>query len=225
MVFKDIFECVQVDLIDYPRYKGANSGHQYILVVIDCLSKYAWTRSLTKKTAKRTAEALDSIFGEMPRLPTMMASDKGLEFSPTDPHIKRIVKDKYHLHMFTLQGSIKAGIVERFNRTLKSRLERYFDEKKTHKWVDVLQQFTRNYNHTYHRSIKMAPADVTSDKVPLVLRNVYPNREKWRSCSPKPFKKGDKVRIALVKKPFSKGYQQSKCYLVCSSLTTTNFIN
>ena len=79
MVFKDIFECVQVDLIDYPRYKGANSGHQYILVVIDCLSKYAWTRSLTKKTAKRTAEALDSIFGEMPRLPTMMASDKGLE--------------------------------------------------------------------------------------------------------------------------------------------------
>ena len=210
MIFKDIFECVQVDLIDYPRYKGVNKGYQYILVVIDCLSKYAWTRGLTKKTAKRTAEALDSIFSEMPRLPTMMSSDKGLEFSPTDPDIKRVVKDKYHLHMFTLQGSIKAGIVERFNRTLKSRFERYFDEKKTHKWIDILQQFTRNYNHTYHRSIKMAPADVTSDKVRLVLKNVYPNSSKWKACSPRPFKKGDKVRIALIKKPFSKGYQQSK---------------
>ena len=29
---KDIFECVQVDLIDYPKLKGANSGYQYILV-------------------------------------------------------------------------------------------------------------------------------------------------------------------------------------------------
>ena len=142
----------------------------------------------------------------------MMSSDKGLEFSQTDPDIKRIVKDKYHMHMFTLSGSIKAGIVERFNRTLKTRLARYFYENKTRKWLDVLQQFTRNYNHTYHRTIKMAPADVTSDKVRLVLKNVYPDRDNWRSCSPKPFKVGDKVRIALIKKPFSKGYEQSKFF-------------
>lgn len=213
MIFKDIYHTIQVDLVEYPRYKGTNDKYRYILVVIDCLSKMAWTRPLTKKTGSKVAGALDSIFESMPRIPTLFSSDRGKEFSPTDPDIKRIVRDKYHMFMFTLQSDVKAAIVERFNRTLKERLERYFTETGKHRWVDVLQQFTENYNRTYHSTIKMAPVDVTADKVRQVLLNVYPNGDKITSCSPSPFKKGDRVRVALIKKAFSKGYAQSMYFL------------
>ena len=85
MVFKDIFHIVQADLIEYPRYKGSNNQYRYILAVVDGLSKRAWTRALTKKTGKKVAEALDSILESMPRLPSMFSSDRGNEFSKTDP--------------------------------------------------------------------------------------------------------------------------------------------
>lgn len=220
MIFKDIYNTVQVDLVEYPRYKGTNDMHRYILVVIDCLSKMAWTRPLTKKTGKKVAAGLDSIFESMPRIPTLFSSDRGKEFSPTDPDIKRIVRDKYHMIMFTLKSSVKASIVERFNRTLKERLERYFTETGKHRWVDVLEKFTRNYNRSYHSTIKMAPVDVTSDKVGQVLLNVYPDAKKLATCTPSPFKKGDRVRVALIKKPFDKGYKQSISIKIITSLLT-----
>ena len=179
----------------------------------------AWTRGLTKKTGKKVAAALDEIFDSMPRIPSLFSSDRGLEFSPTDPDIKRVVRDKFHMHMFTLKSSVKAGLIERFNRSLKERLERYFTQTGKHRWIDVLQQFTDNYNRTYHRTIKMAPVDVTSDKVKQLLLNVYPKSKNLASCSPSPFKKGDRVRIALIKKTFSKGYSQSKIIVIKTILT------
>jgi hypothetical protein len=58
---------------------------------------------------------------------------------------------------------IKAACIERFNRTLKTRLFRYFTHHKTNRWIDVLDEFIRSYNESFHRSIGMAPNDVTFD--------------------------------------------------------------
>ena len=37
--------------------------------------------------------------------------------------------------------------------------------KQTHRWIDILDNVVHSYNHSYHRSIKMAPADVTEKDV------------------------------------------------------------
>ena len=58
------------------------------------------------------------------------------------------------IHHFSNHGDAKASIVERFNRTLKSKLYRYF----TLKYVDILPTLVNQYNRTYHRSIKTTPA-------------------------------------------------------------------
>ena len=58
---------------------------------------------------------------------------------------------------------IKAAVVERFNRTVKEKMYRYFTAKYTRRYTDILQDLVHAYNNTYHRSIGMPPTDVTSD--------------------------------------------------------------
>ena len=60
------------------------------------------------------------------------------------------------IHHFSTHA--KARIVERFNRTLKSKLYRYFTAANTLKYVDILPKLVNQYNRTYHRSIKTTPA-------------------------------------------------------------------
>ena len=52
------------------------------------------------------------------------------------------------------------AVVERFNRTIKTRIWTYLSDRGTVRWVDVIQNLVDAYNHSRHRSIGMAPADV-----------------------------------------------------------------
>ena len=97
--------------------------------------------------------------------------------------------------------------MERFNRTLKSRLERYFTENKTTTWFDVLQDFTRNINNSVNRSIGMEPGKVTDKNAHQIRERLYGQEHNIHPCN---FEKGDKVRIPKIKNIHSKGYAQSK---------------
>ena len=108
--------------------------------------------------------------------------------------------------VYVSKGEKKGAIVERFNRTLKSRLEMMFTETGKHVWVDTLDYFIANYNDTYHRSIKMAPSSVTLDNQNEVFETLYPKTEKQAHCD---FKINDRVRIAIQKNLFDKGYIKS----------------
>ena len=98
---------------------------------------------------------------------------------------------------------IKAAVVERFNRTLKQKMYRYFTAKRTRRYVDVLSDLLHAYNNSHHRSIGMAPTQVTTDNEDKVRARLYPIQTKklnWK------FKVGDKVRIVMQRRPFKKGY-------------------
>ena len=68
---------------------------------------------------------------------------------------------RYGIHHFSTSGDTKASVVERFNRTLKQRLYRYFTTKNSLNFVPVLPKLVAGYNRSYLRSIKMAPDQVT----------------------------------------------------------------
>ena len=195
------------DLIDYKRQKWSNGNFRYILVVIDAFSRYAWTRALKSKTAVESAAALNSIFEEMPFKPRFFASDQGNEFTIANQELHKVLVDKFHLKVYTLRGKTKSSIVERWNRTFKTRMQRYFSHKNTQKWVTVLQQFTRNINNSVNRSLGMAPADVSFENVDILRKKLYPLMRNPKPCR---FRSGDVVRIALEKNLFQKGYEQSK---------------
>ena len=112
--------------------------------------------------------------------------------------------DEQGVQHFSTEGDAKASVVERFNRTLKERLYRYFTAANTLKFDDVLPELVQGYNATRHRSIGMAPQDVTRDNEEAVWKRLYGKRLKDQK-KPK-FKVGDRVRLNKIHRTFAKGY-------------------
>jgi len=95
------------------------------------------------------------------------------------------------------------AVVERFNRTLKTKMFRYFTHANTRRYLDVLDDLLQSYNNTHHRSIGMAPSEVNADNEDVVRARLYPLKPKtyrWK------YAVGDRVRISMQRQPFRKGY-------------------
>ena len=119
------------------------------------------------------------------------------------------------MNVYTMSGRTKGSIVERFNRTLKSRLERFFTESKDHRWIDVLEQMTKNINNTVNRSTGFKPSEVTRSNSEEIKARLYSSPERSKNCS---LKIGDRVRIIKDKNLLDKGYTQSMCEIVSFAL-------
>ena len=98
-------------------------------------------------------------------------------------------------------------MIERFNRTIKEKLFKYFSANNTRKCVDVLELLVYQYNNAIHSSIKMTPKEASrKGNKNKVRRNLYPELG-GKTLTPK-FSIGDHVRITKKKKTFDKGYTQ-----------------
>lgn len=190
----------QGDLIDVRNIKTHNNGYSYILSVVDVFSKYGWMRPLKTKHGKEVASKLNEIFQE--KHCRAFQTDKGKEFY--NSHVKGILNSNNVTHFSTENDDIKAACVERFNRTIKTKLYRWFTKTNSYCWVDVLDDLLHSYNHTQHTSIGIAPANVNNkneEDVWLILHSHLGTPTQ----TPR-FKVGDHVRISKYKHVFSKGY-------------------
>ena len=52
-------------------------------------------------------------------------------------------------------------MIERFNRTIKEKLFKYFSANNTRKFVDVLDLLVDQYNNIIHSSIKRTPKEAS----------------------------------------------------------------
>jgi len=139
----------------------------------------------------------------------MVQSEKGTEFVKST--FQSMLRHRGIKFYTSENEDIKAAVVERFNRTLKEKIYRYFTAKHTKRYMDVLQDHIDAYNHSYHRSIGMAPVHVTPDNEDVVRSRLYPVKTKlldWK------FKAGDKMRITMQRRPFQKGYIGNWCYVL-----------
>ncbi|XP_062611537.1 uncharacterized protein LOC134273357 [Saccostrea cucullata] len=197
----DIDEQWQLDLADVSSLKKHNDGYTFLLCAIDVLSKYAWVVPLKQKTGKEMIRGLQEIFRQDGRRPVRIQSDQGKEF--TNREFLQAFKS---IHFFTTRNTdTKASIVERFQRTLKARMWRYFTRNKTRRYLEILPDLVYAYNHTYHRSIQRTPAQVKPSNVLKVWKTLYGEESSPKPKPPK-FKTGDKVRISKAKRTFEKGY-------------------
>lgn len=207
-VLSNLNELWQADLSDMRTYSKYNDGFNYILCVIDVFTKYAYARPMKSKNSSTIKTCLESIFHEADATPTHIQSDKGTEFVSKD--VQRYLKTKNVNYYTTNNPDIKASIVERFQRTLKMRMWRYFTHKNTYRYIDILQDLIYAYNHSYHSSIKMCPCDVNSNNIMTVWNNLY-ERTNYRNVTtslPK-LRIGDYVRITKYKHIFQKGYESN----------------
>jgi len=111
---------------------------------------------------------------------TLLQSDKGTEF--LNSSFQQVLQ-RHNIYFYTSENEdIKASVVERFSRMLKSKMYRYFTHNNTWQYVDVLQQLIDSYNATQHRSISMAPNEVDASNEKLVCACLYPPKSLKKLC-------------------------------------------
>src|SRR6266849_50433 len=149
----------QADLVEMIPYEGVNKGYRYLLTVIDLFSRYAWAKPIKDKTGKEVKRAFQEIFATG-RKPQRLQTDEGLE--SLNRHVKHLLNLE-NIKFFTVKSQFKAAVCERFNRTLKSKMWRYFTKSGRYIWIDILPELMTAYNASIHRSIGMPPVNVTED--------------------------------------------------------------
>ena len=150
-----------------------NKGTRYLLTVVDVLSKFAWVRPLKNKTGEAVVRAFQSIVKTSGRKPQRLQTDKGKEFYNTK--VQTWLKHEGIRH-FSTHRDAKASVVERFNRTLKGRMYCYLTAANTLTYLDVLPALVKAFNSDVHRSIGMAPQDVTENNEAQVWQTLYGRR-------------------------------------------------
>jgi Integrase core domain/Chromo (CHRromatin Organisation MOdifier) domain len=192
----------QADLADLSALSKYNDKFKYLLTCIDVFSKRAWAVPVKSKSSADMCEAFSKIL--VKAQPTYLQTDKGSEF--LNRPFQSLLRQNAIAFYTSENSDIKASVVERFNRSLKTRMWKYFSYKNTYRYIDVLQDLLDSYNNTYHRSIGMTPLEVCLENEFIVRNRLYGEKKKpakWK------YSVGDKVRICKTRIAFQKGYLPS----------------
>ena len=93
--------------------------------------------------------------------------NKGKEFY--NKHVKDLIE------LYSTENEEKFNVVERWIRTMKEKMSKYFSPNSTNVYMNALPDLVREYNNTRHSSIKMTPVKASQKENELrVGRNLYP---------------------------------------------------
>ena len=189
-----------LDILDLKDYGPENNrGYRYVLVTIDNFSKFGWTTPLKNKNAQTIKDSFENIIINSKRKPSLIESDRGKEFYN---NIFQDFLNKNNIKHYSRNSSYGAVFAERFNRTIRDLLKKIVFENGDANWIDVLPTITKQYNNRIHTSTKLSPKDASLKKNEgFVYKNLLDKRKK---ITPK-FQINDLVRVADLKKTFSKG--------------------
>lgn len=193
-----IGELMQCDLVDMTKLSKFNNGIKYLLTAIDVFSKFAYAIPLKYKNAESMLIAFKKLFKQSKYVANLQ-TDEGKEFY--NKKVQLFFK-QHNIYHYSSHSEHKASVVERFNRTLKSKLYRIFTHRNSYKYIDVLKSVLKSYNESVHRTTGYAPIHVTPDLESEIFKKVYGYSVKIKYK----FNINDQVRISKAKKKFRKGY-------------------
>lgn len=202
-ILRGLSDLFQVDLVEMIPYANDNNNYKYILTCINCFSKFAYCSALKSKSSVEVAKEMENILKKLSKsiIPKHVQSDNGTEFMGKP---FQMLMKKYNIIHYTTFSNIKAAIVERFNRTLKSKMWIEFGVQGNHKWVKLLPKLVNIYNSSRHRTINLAPKDVNNHNEASVFLRL--NKPKQVIKGKPKFNVGSIVRISKQKQVFDKGY-------------------
>ena len=191
----------QAELVNVSSLARFIKEYKFSLTCIDVFSKFSWVVPLKNKSGDTLVNGFQSIL-DLGRSPGKLLTDKGTEF--LNRNFQSLLKEN-SIHFFSTNSELKASVVECFNRTLKTRMWKYFTAKNNRVSIDNLQDIVHGYNNSYQRSIGRAPASVSLLNVGQVRRKLY--GKSWTKPGRNfKFKLGDQVRISKSRRTLKKGY-------------------
>lgn len=197
-----------MDLMDMVSLHKHNDGIKYVLVAIDIFSRYTWCEPVKSKRGEDVVVALKRMLAG-PRRPNSLRTDKGMEFRSKE--VNKYLQGQQIHHIYAQNTETKANYAERVIQTLKHKVFRYLLKHNSERFVDVLQQIVRSYNHTKHRSLGQTPASITKDKEGESRLQQYILRTKGtkpQRSRPYRFKENQTVRLSHIRSMFDRQYSQ-----------------
>ena len=129
-------------------------------------------------------DAFQKILDDSGRKPNKIWVDKGREFYNNS--LRKWLKNN-DIEMYSIHNEGKSVVAERFMRTLRTKIYKYMISVSEEVYIDKLDDIGE-YDNTYHRTIKMKPADVKD--------NAYIDFKKEVHDKDPKFEVGDHVRIS-----------------------------
>ncbi len=195
-----LFE-IEVDLIDLTSKAEQNDGFRYCMVAIDNFTKFAWAVAIKTKSATDLVNAFTEILEKI-GIPKQMYSDQEPAFD-SFAFIRLLNKHKIK-HITSISG---AHTVERFNRTLKEKIQTRLDAMglSRDKWLEQLKPIINKYNNTEHSTTKIKPVEAGKPYNRMWVWWHINNEAKRDRKYPK-ISENDNVRIKINQKKTAKGH-------------------
>lgn len=193
------FYSLQMDLVDISNQATWNNHFNFMLTIVDVASRYGWAILLKNKSGPTVLNAFESWVKEN-QLPFALTLDNGSEF--INKQFTKFCEDNDIVIYFARPGTKnQTAIVERFNRTLRGRIEKYKVMYDTKVWYHELPSFLENYNSHFHSGVGGIPAElIKRESVLDEPRAPFDPRIK----SNESFKVGDSIRYLKKKNIFDK---------------------
>ncbi len=149
-------EQYQADLLDMKTYTKFNKNYRYLLNVVDVNSRFAYAVPLKSKTEEEIIPAFEKVFEVMGKCENL---NTDLESAIVGNRFQAMLKKRgiKHYQHDPVDEKRNMSIIERFNRTIRDVLVKYFYSRDTKNWVDILPDLLSNYNSTVHSTTKQPP--------------------------------------------------------------------
>lgn len=156
---KRVREQYQADLLDMKTYTKFNKNFRYLLNVIDVHSRFAFALPLKTKKEGEITKAMEEVF-EVMGAPEFLNTD--LESAILGKMFQAMLtrENVKHYQHDPVDDKRNMSLIERFNRTIRDVLVKYFYSRDTKNWVDILPDLLLNYNSTVHSTTKQEPVKI-----------------------------------------------------------------
>lgn len=192
----------QIDLMFYGKYARQNHGFNGALLCINVDTRKAYGYPIKTKSASEIYLRLLQFLSDIKFKIKSVTVDEGNEWL-------NAVRELFSTHGITIYVSNSTNhgshaIIDRFTRTIKDKIERYFTETKSVKWVDVFKDLLQGYNESNHKTLGTAPNKVTEEKI-QDIRDAARKKGEKAEVKFNNLKIHDTVRVLKNTKTFEKG--------------------
>ncbi|XP_042299936.1 uncharacterized protein LOC121917889, partial [Sceloporus undulatus] len=176
-IVEEPFSRISMDIVG--PLEQAAGGFRYILVVVDCATRYPEAVPLRSIQATRIAQELVKIFSRV-GFPKEILTDQGSNFmSQTLQKMWELLRVKpLRTSIYHPQAN---GMVERFNRTLKGML-RKFVESHPKSWPQLVEPLLFAFREVPQSSLGFSPFELVYGRRPRGILDIV--KEGWEEEAP-----------------------------------------
>ena len=167
-IYSEDHNAFQIDLTFLPKYKTKNDGYYVLFTAINTNSRYAYAYWAKDKETDSIVKMLEEFKNNTSEISTITC-DSGSEFISVKAKAWFI---NNNIKMYYLvDDSNKLGIINRFHRTLKEKLNKMFIATGSVRWIDSIDEVIKNYNNTVNTTTGFTPKQASKGFIQTVIVN------------------------------------------------------